>query len=77
MPMRAIVRSLIPLSVLTIQRQNAPPWLKVWAVLLLSPVPTLLLVSQKPSLGQIFIVAFVVTAIIYGRVRGNPAGEAK
>jgi hypothetical protein len=68
---------LIPLSVLTIQRQNAPPWLKVWAVLLLSPVPTLLLVSQKPSLGQIFIVAFVVTAIIYGRVRGNPAGEAK
>jgi hypothetical protein len=58
---------LIPLSVLTIQRQSARPWLKVWAVLLLSPVPTLLLVSQRPLLGQIFIVAFVVTAIISGR----------
>jgi len=58
---------LIPLSVLTIQRQAAPPWLKVWAVLLLSSAPVLLLVLQKPLLGQVSIVAFVVTAMVVGR----------
>ena len=60
---------LIPLAVLTIQRQGAPSWLKVWAVLLLSPVPVLLLVSQKPLLGQMLIAAFVVTTIIVGRAK--------
>ena len=39
---------LIPLSVLTIQRPGVPPWLKIWAVLLLSSAPVLLLVWQKP-----------------------------
>ncbi len=58
---------LIPLSVMTLQRQSAPPWLKAWAVLLLSPAPTLLLVSQKPLLGQVLIAAFVITAVIAGR----------
>jgi hypothetical protein len=69
---------LIPLSVLTLQRQSAPPWLKAWAVLLLSPAPTLLLVSQRPLLGQILIAAFVVTAIIAGKAKpinlAAPAG---
>jgi hypothetical protein len=65
---------LIPLSVLTIQRQSTRPWLKVWAVLLLSPMPTLLLVSQRPLLGQMFIVAFIITAIISGTAKG--AGRA-
>jgi hypothetical protein len=60
---------LIPLSVLTLQRQGAPPWLKVWAVVLLSPAPVLLLVSQKPFLGQMLIAAFVVTAIVAGRAQ--------
>ena len=60
---------LIPLSVLTLQRQSAPPWLKIWAVLVLSPVPTLLLVSQKPLLGQVLIAAFVVAAIIAGKAK--------
>ena len=54
---------LIPLSVLTIQRPGQPPWLKVWAVLLLSSAPVLLLVLDKPFLGQVSIVAFVVAAI--------------
>jgi len=58
---------LIPLAVLTIQRQGVPRWLKGWAVLLLSPAPVLLLVSQKPLLGQVLIAAFVVTAIIVAR----------
>jgi hypothetical protein len=58
---------LIPLSVLTIQRPGVPPWLKVWAVVLLSSAPVLLLVSQKPYLGQVVIAAFIVTAIIIGR----------
>jgi hypothetical protein len=54
---------LIPLSVLTIQRRDASRWLKGWAVLLLSPAPVLLLVSPKPWLGQMLVVAFVVTAM--------------
>jgi hypothetical protein len=58
---------LIPLAVLTIQRQGAPNWLKGWAILLISPVVVLLLVSQKPFLGQILIAAFVATAILAGR----------
>ena len=60
---------LIPLSVLTIQRQGVPPWMKIWAVLLLSPAPVLLLVSQRPLLGQMLIAGFVVTAIIVGTAR--------
>jgi hypothetical protein len=64
---------LIPLSVLTIQRPAAPPWLKVWAVLLLSSAPVLLLVLQRPYLGQIPIAAFIVTAIVLGREKPVPA----
>lgn len=60
---------LIPLSVLTIQRQGVPLWLKFWALLLLSPVPMLLLVSQRSLLGQMLIAAFVVTALIVGTAR--------
>lgn len=61
---------LIPLAVLTVQRPDMPPWLKVWAVLLISPTPILLLASQKPLLGQILIVAFVVAAAVV--VRAQP-----
>ena len=57
---------LIPLAVLTIQRPTAPRWLKGWAVLLLSPLPMLLLVSPEPWLGQLLVAAFAVTAIIAG-----------
>jgi len=60
---------LIPLAVLTIQRQGVPPWLKVWAVLLLSSAPVLLLVSPISWLGQMLIVAFVVTAMVAGRAK--------
>ena len=60
---------LIPLLVLTIQRPGVPPWLKIWAVLLLASAPVLLLALQKYSLGQLLIAAFVVTAIIAGRAR--------
>jgi hypothetical protein len=67
---------LIPLSVLTIQRPGAPSWLKAWAVVLLSPVPVLLLTSEKPLLGQILVVAFIVTAILFGMARPlSQAGE--
>jgi len=58
---------LIPLSVLTIQRPGVPAWLKVWAVLLLSSAPVLLLVLDRPFLGQVSIVAFVVAAMVAGR----------
>jgi hypothetical protein len=67
---------LIPLSVLTIQRQGAPKWLKLAAVVLLSPAPALLLVSPLPWLGQMLIVAFVVAAVSVERaslLRGTVA----
>lgn len=65
---------LIPLAVLTFQRPNVPSWLKGWAVLLLSPAPVLLLVTPEPWLGQVFIAAFAVTAII--ALKPNPLSEA-
>jgi uncharacterized membrane protein len=66
---------LIPLAVLTIQRQEMPHWLKVWAILLLSPACVFLLVSQKSFVGQVLIAAFVVTAIIVGRVKRPVCGS--
>jgi hypothetical protein len=48
--------------------------LKGWAVLLLSPAPVLLLVTPEPWLGQVFIAAFAVTAII--ALKPNPLSEA-
>lgn len=59
---------LIPLSVLTIQRQGVPLWLKAWALLMLTPawVP-LLLWWGKSLVWQMLILAFVVAAIIGGR----------
>jgi Glycosyltransferase family 87 len=54
---------LIPIAVLTIQRKEIPAWLKAWAMVLLSPLPTLLLASSRPYLGQLLIVGFVICAI--------------
>jgi dipeptide/tripeptide permease len=66
---------LIPLAVLTIQRQAMPPWLTVWAVVLLSPVPVLLLVSQKSFIGQVLIAAFVVTTIVFAKAKPSLADQ--
>jgi hypothetical protein len=68
---------LLPLSVILLQRPSVPPWLRAWAILMISPAPTLLLVSNYPSLGQILIVAFVTCALIVPRPslllkRGTP-----
>jgi hypothetical protein len=65
----ADITLLIPLSVLTIQRPGVPPWLKIWAVAMLSPAPVLLLLSQRPFLAQIPLAAFVVTAVLFGLAR--------
>ena len=55
---------LVPLLAFTIQRHGVAKWLKVWAVLLLTPAPILLLVTDKPFTGQILIVGFVVAALV-------------
>jgi hypothetical protein len=55
---------LIPLLVFTLQRPAVPAWLKYWAVLLLTPVPTLLVVTSRPLLGQIAVVGFVIAALL-------------
>jgi hypothetical protein len=60
---------LIPISVLTIQRPGAPRWLKTWAFVTLSPAPVLLLVSDRPWLGQLLLVAFTVTATFFSRTK--------
>jgi len=64
---------LIPLLLFTVQRPGIPAWLKVWAVLLLTPVPTLLVVTNKPFLGQVPIVAFVVAALLRECLAKPPA----
>jgi hypothetical protein len=56
---------LIPLSVMTVQRQGVADWLKAWAFLMLSPAP-MLIMWQKPLVWQMSIVGFVVTAVIDG-----------
>jgi hypothetical protein len=60
---------LIPLSVLTMQREGVPLWLKAWAVLELTPVPALLLASRTPLVGQISIAIFVISAVLVGKER--------
>jgi hypothetical protein len=67
---------LIPLLVFTVQRPGTPAWLKVWAVLLLTPVPTLLVVTNKPFLGQIPMVAFVIAALLRECLAGPETGAA-
>jgi hypothetical protein len=67
---------LIPLAVLTVQRQNAPFWLKACAVLVLSPVPFLLAyVLERPLVWQTliapFVIATVVAATMKPRIRGD------
>ena len=51
---------LLPLGVITIHREGVSLWVKGFAALMLSPVPTLLLLSQTPFVAQAMIVAFVV-----------------
>ena len=58
---------LIPLAVLTIQRQGMPPWLNIGALLVLLPIPVLLLVTNKSFLAQILIAGFVVAAMVFVR----------
>jgi hypothetical protein len=56
---------LIPLLALTLQRPSVPRWLKMAAVLLLTPAPTFLLTTPKPFVGQILIAGFVTAALIW------------
>jgi hypothetical protein len=58
---------LIPLLAFTLQRHTVPPWLKMWALVVASPLPilVLVLVLNKPYLGQFPIVGFAVAALIW------------
>jgi hypothetical protein len=64
---------LIPLCILTLQREGVALWIKGLAIVLLTPLPVLLLISEKSFLGQGLIVAFVVTAILVARTK--PIGQ--
>jgi hypothetical protein len=64
---------LIPLAVLIIQKRSEPSWLKVWAVLMLSPAPFLVAAAWHNSLfWQALVVPFVITAVSVARVSGDP-----
>ena len=67
---------LIPLLALTIQRPAAPMWLKLWAIVLLTPAPTLLIVTVKPFAGQILLVGFVLAALAMERFSAQAAASA-
>ena len=65
---------LIPLAVIMVQRP-APRWLKIWGLLLLTPVLTQLLVSRVPYVGQTLVVAFVIAALVWA-IRDGHASAA-
>jgi Glycosyltransferase family 87 len=67
---------LIPLLLVILCRSHAPFWLQLWALLLVSPFPALLLGSSIPWLGQILIVGFVVSALIAQGLRNEIAAIA-
>jgi len=64
---------LIPLLAVTLQRHTVPMWLKVWALVLASPLPILVLVTDRPFTAQIAIVGFVAAALIW-ESRRRPLG---
>jgi hypothetical protein len=55
---------LIPLAVLTAQATEAALWLRVWALVVLTPVSMMLTVGQKPFVGQLLIIGFVVVSLV-------------
>ena len=64
---------LIPLAVITLQKQNVPAWLKGCSVVMLSPGPFLLAaVWQQPLVWQVTIAPFVIAAVWTARVRNVP-----
>ena len=67
---------LIPLSVLTIQRQQGPAWLRIWALLMLTPLAAMLIASGKPYLGQTLVVSFVAVAVWLGRTDAGRTAKA-
>jgi hypothetical protein len=55
---------LVPAALVGLQRP-LPAWLKMWGVLLATPVLTLALVSNAPYIGQWMVVAYVVSALAW------------
>jgi hypothetical protein len=64
---------LIPLMAFTISRDSVPGWLKFWAIVLMTPIPILVLVSDKPFAGQFPIVFFALAALTKESVDRVPA----
>jgi hypothetical protein len=69
---------IIPLAVLTIQRQGIPLWLKCWALLILSPAPFLLaFIWQQPLVWQASITIFVVTALFIANEKPQMSADPR
>jgi hypothetical protein len=67
---------LIPLAVLSVQSKEAAYWLRVWGVVVLTPVILLVLTGAKPYVGQILLVGFVAAAAV-GTWRGAGCSEVE
>jgi hypothetical protein len=56
---------LIPLLGFALGCEITPAWLKFWGLLLLTPLPIMVLVTDKPFNGQILIVGFAIAALVW------------
>ena len=62
---------LAPLLVLVLDRE-IPDWLRVWAVILVSPLPYFLLTTTRPYAGQLLIAGFVFAVVAWLAIRTRP-----
>jgi hypothetical protein len=60
---------LVPLAVLALPAPQLPLWLKLWAGLLLTPLPVTLFAGAHPLWGQLLVLGFVVASLL---TRGWP-----
>jgi hypothetical protein len=64
---------LLPLAGLYIADKAAPQWLRIWSLLIITPVPLLLLASDKPLAGQLLIAGFVAAGLATNLFIAKPA----
>jgi hypothetical protein len=62
---------LIPFITFWIAEKGAPEFIRVWAILMMSPAPLLVLASDKPLAGQIMISGFVVAGVSWAWKAGR------
>jgi Glycosyltransferase family 87 len=67
---------LIPLAVLTIGSAKSALWLRSWGAFVLTPICPMLLMMDRPFLGQVLLIGFVVLAVM-GAVRSTSPEDSE